>query len=48
MARFVSNVKERCRYDKLMEFVDKHPRTGWFLSGLLIFNTFLNILDLFL
>lgn len=28
------------------EWIDCHPRTGWWLAGLMFVNTILNVLDL--
>lgn len=30
---------------KFLIWVDCHPRTGWYLVGLLAFNTALNLID---
>ena len=35
------------RHSPLVEWVDTHPRTGWYVAALLTLNTVLNVLDLF-
>ena len=36
------------KHRSLVEFVDTHPRTGWYIALLLSLNTVLNVLDLLL
>ena len=34
-------------WDRFLYFIDHHPRCGWYIVGLLLLNTLLNLLDLF-
>lgn len=31
----------------VIEFIDTHPRMGWYFAVLLVFNTIINVLELF-
>lgn len=36
-------LKARC-----LDFMDSHPRTGWFFCSLAVFNTIINLVTLYL
>lgn len=38
----------RLNWEDVMIFVDKHPRTGWFLSSLMLLNTILNLVTIYI
>lgn len=44
-----TNVKSRFASfgQRVSAWVDCHPRTGWYISALLLLNTVLNLIDLF-
>lgn len=35
------------RWVRLAIWVDQHPRTGWYFTALLVFNTIVNVIELF-
>ncbi len=37
---------KRALSQSLIEFIDTHPRSGWYFAVLLLFNTLLNLLEL--
>lgn len=41
------NVKRRF-HERCLDFIEKHPRLGWYIATIATFNMVLNILDLFL
>lgn len=51
MARSTDDVNgngRRYSWERVMEWVDVHPRTGWFLSSLMLINTFINLITLYI
>lgn len=42
-----SNEVKRSVSTSLVEFIDTHPRSGWYFAVLMLFNTLINILELF-
>ena len=31
----------------LIEFIDTHPRSGWYIAALAVLNTIFNVIELF-
>lgn len=43
------NVKpeNRTLFQRICVFVDRHPRTGWYLFAVVLFNFIVNLLQIF-
>lgn len=39
------NVKRKSRFERQLCWFREHPLTGWYIACLVMFNTFLNLMD---
>ena len=42
-----NQVKHRTISTSLIEYIDTHPRSGWYIAVLAVLNTIFNIIELF-